>query len=43
MAEIEDFPQPCFVINDQRVYEELLIFNDSLISASLAGDRIKQG
>jgi len=43
MAENEDFPQPCFVINDQRVYEELLIFNDSLISTSLAGDRIKEG
>ena len=43
MAEKEGFPQPCFVINDQRVYEELLIFNDSLISTSLANDRIKEG
>jgi hypothetical protein len=43
MDEKEDFPQPNFVINHQRVYEELLIFNDSLISASLANDRIKEG
>lgn len=43
MDEKEDFPQANFVINHQRVYEELLIFNDSLISASLANDRIKDG
>ena len=43
MDEKEDFPQANFVINHQRVYEELLIFNDSLISASLANDRIKEG
>ncbi|MDO8873578.1 MAG: hypothetical protein Q7V05_12755 [Methanoregula sp.] len=43
MDDIEGAPQSGFVINDQRVYEELLIFNDSLISASLANDRIKEG
>jgi len=43
MDGIEGAPQSDFVINDQRVYEELLIFNDSLISTSLARDRIKEG
>ncbi len=40
--DIEGFPQSGFVINYQRVYEELLIFNDSLISTSLANDRVKE-
>ena len=43
MDEIEGAPQSGFVINDQRVYEELLIFNDSLISTGLERDRVREG
>jgi hypothetical protein len=43
MDDIDGAPQSGFVINDQRVYEELLIFNDSLISTSLARDRVREG
>ena len=43
MDDTEDLQKTSIVINYQRVYEELLIFNDSLISTSLANDRIKEG
>ena len=42
MDDIEGAPHSGFVNNDQRVYEELLIFNDSLISTSLARDRVRE-